>query len=162
VIYVSALGNDASDGSSPTLAVKTLTRAAALVRDGKNDFMLLRRGDVWRGQSLGRFKSGQDATHPLVVASYGESTARPRLEVAGQFIDHDGAARSYVAVLGLEIVAHKMIPGDMDYDGATSGGFRYVGGGKGLLIEGCHLLYSDLGVQSYLAEHYEGWTSAGT
>lgn len=156
VIHVSSTGNDANDGRSPTLAVKTLARAAALVRDGKNDFLLLRRGDVWRGQSLGRFKSGQDAAHPLVVASYGESTARPRLEVSGQFIDHDGQARNHVAVIGLEIVPFSMIPGDPDYDGATSGGFRYVGGGKGLLIEDCHLLYGDLVVQSYGAEHYDG------
>ena len=157
VVYVSSSeGDDNNDGSSPALAVATLARGAELVRDGENDFMLLRRGDVWRGESLGRFKSGQDATHPLVLASYGDSTTLPRIEVDGQFIDHNGKARSFVAVVGLEIVSYPKIPGDSEFDGATGGGFRYVGGGQGLLIEGCHLVYGEVVVQSYDTEHYDG------
>jgi hypothetical protein len=157
VIYVSSSeGDDNNDGTSPAEAVATLARGAELVRDGENDFMLLRRGDVWRGESLGRFKSGQDAAHPLVLASYGDSTALPRIEVNQQFIDHNGKARSFVAVIGLEIVSYPKIPGDSDFDGATGGGFRYVGGGQGLLIEGCHLVYGEVVVQSYGTEHYDG------
>ncbi|MBW2734302.1 MAG: hypothetical protein JRH20_18080 [Deltaproteobacteria bacterium] len=157
LIYVSASeGDDANDGSTPALAVKTLARGAELVRDGEYDFLLLRRGDTWHDESLGRFKSGQDATHPLVIASYGDSTQRPRIEVDGQFIDHNGHSRSNVAVLGLQIVAFKKIPGDAAFDGASGGGFRYVGGGSGLLIEDCHLLYGELVVQSYDVNHYDG------
>ncbi|MBW2525644.1 MAG: right-handed parallel beta-helix repeat-containing protein [Deltaproteobacteria bacterium] len=155
VFVSSSEGDDANDGSSPEQAVQTLARGAELVRDGEHDFLLLRRGDTWRGETLGRFKSGQDANHPLVVASYGESTDRPRLEVDGHFINHDGHPRSFVTVTGLEIVSFPKIPGDPSFDGATGGGFRYVGGGTNLLIEDCHFLYAELVVQSCCNEHYE-------
>ncbi len=155
-IFVSSSeGSDGNDGTSPDSAVQTLARGADLVRDGHHDFLLLRRGDIFRGETLGRFFSGQDAEHPLVVASYGESTERPRVEVDQNFIDHDGHPRSYVAILGLEIVSFPKIPGDTAFDGAGGGGFRYVGGGTDLLIEDCHLLYGELVVQSYGENHYE-------
>lgn len=157
VVYVSSSeGDDANDGSSPSQAVATLSRGADLVRDGENDFMLLHRGDVWRDEELGRFKSGKDAAHPLVIASYGDSTDRPRVEVNANFINHNGQARSFVSVIGLEIISFPKIPGDPAFDGATGGGFRYVGGGEGLLIEGCHLTYGEVVVQSYGDVHYEG------
>jgi hypothetical protein len=156
IVYVSSsLGNDANDGSSPQKAVKTLNRASGLVRDGHNDFMLLRRGDTWRGESLGRFKSGLNAARPQVVGSYGESCRRPRLELNGHFIDHDGQSRSFVAISGLQIVSYPKIPGDSSFNGATGGGVRYVGGGTSLLIEDCHILYGELIIQSYGKHHYE-------
>src|SRR5690606_1053735 len=58
VIYVSNDGDDGDDGLTPATAVASLTHAAGLVRDGEHDFILLRRGDVWRDQKLNRFKSG--------------------------------------------------------------------------------------------------------
>ncbi|MFH0976541.1 MAG: hypothetical protein V1874_12235 [Spirochaetota bacterium] len=156
VIFVSSSeGNDANNGTSSERAVKTLARAAALVRDGQNDFIMLRRGDTWRGESLGRFKSGLDANNPLVITSYGESTERPRIEIDRHFIDHDGHARSFVAVMGLHIVSYPKMPEDPAFDGATGGGFRYIGGGTGLLIEDCHIQYGELVVQSYGGYHYE-------
>ncbi|MCA9643714.1 MAG: right-handed parallel beta-helix repeat-containing protein [Polyangiaceae bacterium] len=157
LVYVSdSEGDDNNDGSTPATAVKTLTKGASLVRDGENDFLLLKRGDTWRGENLGRFKSGKDAAHPLVIAGYGESTALPRIEVDRNFIDHNGKARSFVHLVGLEIVSYPKIPGDSAFDGASGGGLRYVGGGSGLLIEGCHFLYGELVFQSYDVEHYDG------
>jgi hypothetical protein len=155
VVYVSASGNDANDGSTPAKAVKTLTRGAALVRDGQNDFMLLRRGDTWRGQMLGRFKSGKDATHPLVIASYGDSADMPRIEVADHFIDHDGAARSFTALVGLHLVVNTRDPADPAFTGSGDGLLRYVGNGSHLLIEGCHFEYGGLIVQSYGSGVYQ-------
>ncbi|MCA9626151.1 MAG: right-handed parallel beta-helix repeat-containing protein [Myxococcales bacterium] len=157
LIYVSSSGgDDANDGGSPDQAVKTLTKGASLVRDGENDFLLLKRGDTWRGENLGRFKSGKDAAHPLVIAGYGESTALPRIEVDRNFIDHNGKARSFVHLVGLEIVSYPKIPGDSAFDGASGGGLRYVGGGSGHLVEGCHFQYGELVFQSYDVEHYDG------
>jgi hypothetical protein len=156
IVYVSSsTGSDASDGSSPALAVRTVERGAQLVRDGHDDFLLLKRGDVWRDPSLGRFKSGLDAQHPLVVGSYGDSTERPRLEVAGHLVNHDGKVREFVALVGLEIFGYRMDPGDPAFDGATSGGLRYVGGGRGLLVEDCHFQYAEVVVQSYGDVPYE-------
>ncbi len=157
IVYVSSsAGDDANDGSSPSAAVATLGRAAELVRDGEHDFMLLRRGDTWRGESLGRFKSGQDAEHPLVVAGYGDELELPRVEIDRNFIDHNGQARDYVALVGIHFVVYPKIPGDPAYDGETSGGLRYVGGGRGLLIESCHFEHAELVVQTYGDFHYDG------
>jgi hypothetical protein len=156
IVYVSSSGgDDVNDGSSPALAVRSLGRGADLVRDGHGDFLLLRRGDVWRDQSFGRFKSGQDAAAPLVVASYGDSTERPRLEVAGHLINHDGHVREFVALVGLEVFGYRLDPGDPAFDGATNGGLRYVGGGRGLLIEDCHFQYAEVVLQSYGSVPYE-------
>ena len=157
VIYVSASqGSDDNDGLSAATAVATLTKGAELVRDNSNDFLLLRRGDTWRGERLNRFKSGLDAEHPLVIASYGESQARPRIEIDGNFIDHNGRVRNHVALVGLELVSFPKIVGDAAFDGATGGGLRYVGGGANLLVEDCHFVHCELVVQSYGdGQHYE-------
>jgi hypothetical protein len=133
VVYVSAEGDDGADGATPETAVASLARAAELVRDGEHDFILLRRGDTWRGQTLGRFKSGRDAAGPLVVAAYGDSTALPRLEIDDHFIDHDGQSRSLVALVGLHLLAYRLDPDDPEFDGVTGGGLRYVGNGEHLL-----------------------------
>ncbi|MBN2573689.1 MAG: hypothetical protein JXP73_03925, partial [Deltaproteobacteria bacterium] len=154
VVYVGADGDDTAGGTSPAAPVKTLARAAALVRDGQNDFILLRRGDAFRDQTLGRFKSGRDAAHPLVVASYGESTELPRVEASDFFINHDGKPKSFVAIVGLHFVSTGRDPAAADYDPGNDGVFRYVGSGSNLLIEGCHLEYGGIVVQSYDAGVY--------
>lgn len=155
VVYVSAEGDDSADGATPETAVKTLTKAASLVRDGQNDFMLLRRGDTWRGEVLGRFKSGKDATHPLVIGSYGDSLELPRIEVASFFIDHNGKELNYVALIGLNLVIYTRNPEDPEFTGKGDELLRYVGGGKNLLVEGCHLEFGEIIVQSYDAYVYE-------
>jgi hypothetical protein len=152
VVYVAADGDDSASGASPGEAVQTLSRAAAIVRDGENDFILLKRGDTFRDQSLGRFKSGRDRAHPLVVAGYGDSMELPRLETSGFFINHDGQVRSFVSIVGLHFVVARNDPDDPSFDGAGEGVFRYVGGGTDLLIEGCHLEYGEIVVQSYQTE----------
>ena len=130
VVYVSQDGDDSADGLSPETAVQTLTHAASLLRDGHGDFMLLKRGHTWRGESLGRFLSGQDAAHPMVISSYGDSMELPPVELDGNFIDHNGQACSFVSVVGLHFVVYPKDPADAAFDGATDGGFRYVGGGS--------------------------------
>jgi hypothetical protein len=146
VVYVSAEGDDAEDGATPGTAVRTLGRADELVRDGEHDFMLLRRGDTWRDETLGRFKSGRDATHPIVIGSYGESLELPRLEVAENFIDHNGQARSFVALLDLHLINYAKDPTDPAFDGTTDSVLRYIGSGSNLLIEGCHFEYVELSI----------------
>ena len=156
VIYVSAEGDDTQDGLSPEHAVRTLTNAAGLVRDGSHDFILLRRGDAFRDENLGRFKSGKDTDHPLVISSYGDSLDLPRIEVSADYlIDHGGSEKSYIALVGLHLIAYKKDPKDPAFDGATGGGLRFVGGGKDLLIEGCHFEYVESLVQSFGSFHYE-------
>lgn len=148
-IYVSNDGNDRNDGLTPETAVQTISHARDLVGDGAHDFILLRRGDTWRGTNLGRMKSGLDAAHPLVIASYGESMDLPRIELEGHFIDHNGQARSNVAILGLHFVSLLGDPDDPSFTGAPVESLRYVGGGSNLLVEGCHFEYAEIVIGSY-------------
>ncbi|MCB9596232.1 MAG: right-handed parallel beta-helix repeat-containing protein [Sandaracinaceae bacterium] len=155
VVYVAKGGDDGNDGATPETAVATLARAAELVRDGENDFVLLHRGDTWRDPVWPRrFLSGRDATHPMVIASYGDSTERPRLELGTWFINHDGQARSFVAITGLHFVGYQFDPDDPGFTGEGDGALRYVGGGEHLLVEDCHLEYAELVVQSCCGESY--------
>lgn len=156
VIYVSSSdGDDDDDGLTPETAVATPARGAALVRDGSPDFLLFKRGDTWRGMTLGdsriarRFKSGRDAEHRLVVGSYGDSTERPRLELATDFFDDDGNARRYLAFVGLALISYPKIPGDPDFDGASGGGLRIVSAeSRDILIEDNYLEYGEFVVQN--------------
>jgi hypothetical protein len=125
------------------------------VRDGKPDFLLLKRGDTWRDQSLGRFKSGQDAQHRVVIASYGDSRQRPRIELSRNLIDHNGHARSHLAIVGLHLVGYRMVPGAPEFTGADHAGFRLVGGGADILIEDCHIQYGGIVLQSFRGHRYD-------
>jgi len=155
IVYVSSSeGDDANDGSSPALAVATPARGAALVRDGFPDFLLFRRGDTWRAMDIGpdrivrRFKSGRDADHRMVVASYGDSTERPRFELDKDFIDDDGHEKNFLAIVGLALVSFPKIPGDPGFDGATGGSLRFVSAtGHDVLIEDNYVEYSGFTVQ---------------
>lgn len=153
-IYVSSSGDDANDGLTPATAVATPAKGAELVRDGKPDFLLFRRGDTWRAQDIGadrvvrRFKSGQDAEHRMVVSSYGDSTERPRLEIDKDFIDDDGKQKSFLAVVGLAFISYRKAPGDVEFNGADGGAVRFVGSGRGLLFEDNYLEYGEFTVQN--------------
>ncbi len=155
-IYVSNDGDDSNDGLTPETAVQTISHARDLVGDVAHDFILLRRGDTWRGTNLGRFKAGIDAAHPLVVASYGDSMELPRIELEGFFIDHNGQSRSNVAIIGLHFVSLLGDPQDPSFTGAPVESIRYVGGGTGLLIEGCHFEYAEIVLGSYGGLEYDG------
>ncbi|MEM1029372.1 MAG: right-handed parallel beta-helix repeat-containing protein [Myxococcota bacterium] len=156
VVYVAADGDDTHDGSTPDLAVATLGRAVELVRDGENDFILMRRGDTWRDPVIPRrFLSGRDADHPMVIASYGDETDRPRLELDRPLINHDGQTRSFTAIMGLHLVQYPLDPEDPDFTGTGGAAFRYVGGGRNLLIEDCHLEYGEIVVQSFQDLKYD-------
>ncbi|MEZ4340636.1 MAG: hypothetical protein R3B82_28785 [Sandaracinaceae bacterium] len=155
VVYVAEAGDDGNDGATPETAVATLGRAQQLVRDGENDFILLRRGDTWRDPDLPRrFLSGRDAAHPMVIASYGDSIEPPRIELGTWFINHDGQARSFTALVGLHFVGYRFDPTDPGFTGEGDGGLRYVGGGEHLLVEGCHFEHAEIVVQSCCGESY--------
>lgn len=155
VVYVSSsAGDDSRDGTTPARAVASLARAAALVRDGHPDHVLLKRGDVWRDQHLGRFKSGRSAREPLVVGYYGAQGARPLLQVSRSFVNHDGHARSYQAFVGLHVVFYPADPDDPGFTGPAPSELRFVGGGEHLWVEDCKLRYAGIVVQSHGGHTY--------
>lgn len=155
MIYVSSSeGDDNNDGLSPETAVATPARGAQLVRDGFPDFLLLKRGDSWRGMDIGansverRFKSGPSPEQPIVIYSYGDSTERPRLEIDKAFVDDDGNERSNLAVVGLALISFPKIPGDPAFNGADGGALRFVGTGQNILIEDNYVEYGEFIVQN--------------
>src|SRR4051794_30747748 len=72
IVYVSnSSGNDSNSGLSSSAAVKSITRAKSLMRNGMPDEMLLKRGDTWN-ESFGTWRtSGRSATEPQLVGAYG-------------------------------------------------------------------------------------------
>jgi hypothetical protein len=154
VFYVSNAGRDSNDGRRPTSPLRTISEAASRVREGHHDFILLARGDTWRGETLARFKSGRDAEHPLVIASYGRAQTLPRVIVGDYFIDHNGKSRSFLALMDLHLILFRQDPADAEYDGQGSGLLRYVGEGEGLLVEGCHLEFGGIAVGGSKGKRY--------
>ena len=79
-IHVAANGNDANDGRTAMTPVRTLARAHALIRDGRPDWILVRRGDVFTSGFGTWSRSGRSAAEPIVVGTYGASAARPLVQ----------------------------------------------------------------------------------
>lgn len=134
VFVSSSEGNDANSGRSPAQPVRTLARAKQLMRNGHPDWMLLRRGDTWT-DSFGNWPiSGRSETERTVIASYGESEARPRLRLT----DNTGIASpyrqdvSFVAIVGIHFQADRP-------NRSAARGIRWLSSGRDLLVEDCFI-----------------------
>jgi len=152
IVYVSSSqGNDDNDGSSPENPVRSLSRGAELVRDGYPDHLLLRRGDVWTGEDLYIFKSGRNVDERMVISYYGETGGRPLVRIDRSFINHNGRARSNLAIIGISFIAYKMDPSDPGFDIAHGDhiALRFVGGGDNILIEDCRFQFAEIVVQNW-------------
>ena len=160
VIYVSSSeGDDGNDGLTPATPVASIAKAAAMVRDGYPDWIVLKRGDVWVDEDVHRFINGRSAEEPAVIAYYGDSGPRPLIKASAYFVNTDGAVRNYQAFVGLHIVNYKMDPDDPAFTGQNhSGVMRFVGGGDFLLIEDCKLEYGEIVVQGYEGNHHTNVT----
>lgn len=137
VVYVSSsTGNDANDGLTPDKPKKTIAAGYALLRHQRPDWLLLKRGDTW-DTPLGWWKkSGRSASEPMVVATYGEDTARPRLNTGKEdaFLRSGGggspASIDFLTVVGLDFRAQRA--------GADEGtGVNWLGPGQDILFEDC-------------------------
>ena len=166
IIYVSSsTGDDSNDGLSEETPVKTLAKAASLMRNGYPDHMLLKCGDVWDGvgAKLGayyRFFSGRSESEPAVLSYYGTG-ARPVIRFGsdgGSFIDHNGQQRSYFAIIGLDFHGYRMDPDDSGFDRnviSNPPALRFVGGGSNILVEDCRFRFAEIVVQSYGGYEYK-------
>ncbi|TVQ30296.1 MAG: hypothetical protein EA376_13595 [Phycisphaeraceae bacterium] len=82
IVYVSSSeGSDSNTGLSWNAPVKSLSKGYDLLRDGKPDWMLLKRGDVWTNENFPWWnKSGLSVEEPMVIGAYGENDApRPKI-----------------------------------------------------------------------------------
>lgn len=109
VIYVSTSGSDTNSGTSQSSPLRSLGAAKRKLRDGKPDWILLKRGDVWN-DAFGSIKvSGRSTDEPIYFGAYGTG-ARPQIRTGGG----DGIATiagntvpvNYVAVQGLHFIDH--------------------------------------------------------
>ncbi|MGD8238917.1 MAG: hypothetical protein PVH68_10225, partial [Armatimonadota bacterium] len=143
VIHVSSsAGSDENDGLSPGAPVKTLARGMGMLRGGRPDWLLLKRGDVWF-EAFGRLRaSGRSAREPLVIASYGDEGARPKL-MLGDFkggIEIVTGAMSNIAIVGIHFYDHKGDPRTEQFVRDRDKGNRgvwYSSLGANLLVEDC-------------------------
>ena len=132
-------------------AYRTIAAAYGQLRNGKADWMLLKRGDVWQ-EALGTWKkSGLDLEHPMLVSTYG-SGDRPKLETGSSegLASGVGSAPEVnnVAFVGVHLHANT-------YSGSGNpNGMRWMSRTTNLLIEDCKFegYSSNLVVQGYFGE----------
>lgn len=135
LIYVSnSQGDDKNDCLNAATPCKTIVAGRNKMRSGYPDHLYLRRGDVWRDQTLDRFPSGRSVEEPAVIAFYGSSGARPRLENAVQSPIGRDQVR-FIHIIGLEFRAYKLDPTHEDFTGSGSANVVMINNHSDLLFE---------------------------
>ncbi len=115
-IYVSTSGSDTlNDGLSELTPVATIAKGKSLMRNGKPDWLLLKRGDTWteavgywtiNGAIGGTPISGRGADERAVLSTYGTG-ARPIVKTGTSCGVRVGTTRlQYVYILGLDFWPH--------------------------------------------------------
>lgn len=104
-IYVSAQGNDESDGLSEATAIQTIDRLNAMIVSmplTAGDRILLRKGDTFTGEIRLTDVSGT-ADAPLYIGSYGTADAAPEIVVPP--IDNGVLSADVVALVDQTVAA---------------------------------------------------------
>ena len=151
IIYVSSSdGNDTNDGLTPQTAKATPNGAIELIRNGFPDYLLLKRGDTWRDETLRRREIyGRSSNEKVVIGSYGASTERPRFEVKDHFINSNGKRYEHLAITGLALISYTKEPNSPDFDGESDGAIRLVAGnGNDFLLEDNYVEYGEFIIQN--------------
>jgi len=136
-IFVSeSEGYDSNSGLSDNEPLKTLELGIDLLSDGKGDQLLLKRGDTFLNEDLGKWsKSGAGPNEMLLIGAYGEGT-RPivRPDKGKNIISHNGEEIcNYVAITDLHFMSPELHngvekPPQLVWRAQT----------EGLHIEGCY------------------------
>jgi len=132
IIYVSSsTGHDSNQGLSLRAPLRSIKQGISLLRDGKPDWLLLKRGDIWTHQSFGIWKkSGRSPTEPMLISSYGRSGGRPLIQTGTEHgFRTEKKPVSYLAIVGIHLNAHTYT------DQRKPTGIRWVSGGHNILIE---------------------------
>lgn len=153
MIYVSSSQGDDSNGcESPTEPCQSLAAAFSKVRDGAPDHVYLKRGDVWRDEKVKGLKSGRSAAEPAVLASYGGSGARPKLEGSNNILTIAGgeAVVKHLHIIGLHFDAYKMDPESPDFTGHNDdhANLVFLTDNENVLLEDNLFNYLEIVIQS--------------
>lgn len=141
-------GNDSNDCLSPATPCKTINKGRDKLRNGFPDHLYLKRGDVFRQQTLDRFPSGRSNEEPLVIAFYGNTGPRPKLENHSQSGIGRGDIR-YVHVIGLEFSSYRMDPKHPEYTGSGSANIVMINNHSDFLFEDNKFHYAELVAHDY-------------
>lgn len=135
LIYVSdSQGTDSNDCLAPATPCKTIVAGRNKMREGFPDHLYLKRGDVWRHQILDRFPSGRSLSEPAVIAFYGASGPRPKLEnISPSTIGRDEVR--FIHIIGLEFSAYKLDPAHPEFTGSGSANIVMIANHRDLLFE---------------------------
>ncbi len=131
MLHVSAsLGSDTNPGTRAR-PLRTIRRALELARSDNGDWILLRRGDIFR-ESINWNLDGASHNAPAVLTDYGSSPDRPIVapDADTSAFDISAANRRHVAIRNIAFLAP---PG-----GSHADGIRIVNDtGSDILIENC-------------------------
>lgn len=140
IMYVSSSGNDGSaliySPSSPEVGADprnpvgpinahlTVAAAVSKLRKGFPDWVLFKKGDVWRDQRIDlENRKGRSEQERFVIWSYGAGSTRPKFEVCtGNARGECGGAFGFCAVMGIELYAYNRDPLHPNFTGGTNKG----------------------------------------
>lgn len=109
------------------------------MRSGFPDHVYLKRGDVWRGQSINAVQSGRSKSEPSVIAFYGDSGKRPRIEHSDPVFKVNGSknAKQHLNIIGLHFYAYKLDPENPAFTGShdDDASISMLSGNKDILFE---------------------------
>lgn len=160
IVYVSSsTGDDNWSGLAPEWdgvngPKRSIAEAIALMQDGKPDWLLFKRGDTWIDETMGNWKiSGRSAAEPVIIASYGEATERPRFEVNSTWLFcHGGGGaseqRSHVRILGVNVYMYSKAPDDRRFTGGGGSCLQWLRDGGDVLVEDIKCEYAQFNLQS--------------
>lgn len=159
IVYVSSSEGDDSSGQpyngvgmvdpfnpSEVKPYKTIEKAYAQIRDGKPDWILLKKGDKFELEKTLWLKTGKSQTAHIVIGAYGgKNDKRPIVDSKSNNTIQGLKNRSYNTIIGIEFYASIYDPSSPNFIGWGSkgktaftnlasnvGGDRYV---RGLHIE---------------------------
>lgn len=136
VFVSSSEGDDANSGLSETAPKKTIAAGRDLMRNGFPDWLLLKRGDIWTGESFGTWtKSGRSASERMLLSSYGDDPDRPVVITGTQpgFQQVSTEVR-HVALVGIHF--EPLLTADTTN---IPSGVRMIGPFHDILIEDCFI-----------------------
>ena len=148
-VYVSSSeGDNSNTGLTPDDPVRTLRKGKSLVRNNSADWLLLKRGDVWR-ESFGQWtKSGRSADDPVVIGAYGPGDERPWIQSGD---DHGLSVHGPNPVNNLAIMGLHFTPQEYEGPGYING-IRWISPGRNILFEDLYIERYTLNIRIDLPE----------